>query len=373
MRVLLLNALGGLRGGSQRTTRTIARALTDAGHYVLVGCPPGAFSESLIDAGIPTTAIDATAWLGGRLHQAGAANAARTVALCRRERIDVIHTFQYGSHLLARVVAGALEVGAVHTVIGPLSPGQRFASGPMMAISEAFRDDAIAVGADAHQVVVAPQQLDLTHFGEPLPPAEDPVVALIGRLDGHLAHAAEHFLRAVPLVQCEARFVVAGDGEHLDRLRGATGVRFLGHVRDIRSVHRTARVVIGVGLSIVEAMAAGIPCINLAPVGCGGIVGPQTVAEMARHNMSGRHATSSEPAVLAATIDRLLSDGPERQRLAQWGPGWVRGRYDVLAGVPEFERAYAAAVAQPPPVAETGRLLARLTASKTARTLRRLW
>lgn len=377
MRVLLLNAIAGLRGGSQRSIRTLGSALAGAGHDVHVACPAGAWADALSDEGrVHVHRLPTTCWLSGQLHQAGMRNALRLTRLSRRLDAQVLHTFQYGSYLLARAVGDALGIATAHTVLGPLSPGHRFGPGPVVAVSEAFADDALRAGAT--DIAVIPNRIDLSAF----PPAPEPpgrVVTLVSRLDGHLIRSAEAFLASLThITATDVIFQVAGDGAALDHLRAAGGqARMLGHVQDIRRVYRASTLMVGAGRALLEAMASGTPCINLAPTGCGGVVTPASVDRMARHNMSGRHARPASPEDLAKAIEGLLEDNDLRARLRAWGPGWVRGRYDVAQGVPRIEavwdvsRRQARYRSQGTRLAATTALVLRLGATKGWRTLNR--
>lgn len=378
VKALMLNAHGGQRGGSQKSIRSLALALAEAGHTVWVAAPAGAWLDALAERGVQVVSLEAPQRFGGQLHQAGFRNLARVVGLIFRHQIEVLHSFQYGSYLLARAAAAMTGRGAVHTVLGPLSPGHRFAEGPTVCVSEQFALDAADAGATDTRVV--PGRIDVGDFatrvsdlgrGEPGGVRERRVV-LISRLDGHLAMGARHFLTASELSGAGARWEVAGDGEALKTQRAEwPEVHFAGHVRDMSHVHRRADVVVGGGRGLLEAMAAGVVCVNLGPGGLGGVVSPETVDAMAWHNMSGRHAAGSTALALAGAIDELLADDGMRARLGAWSPGWVQARYATETAVAAYGAAWRDAASAAPGLASTGGLGLRLAASKAWRTMRR--
>ena len=219
MRALLLNAIGGLCGGSQRSIRTVALAMRRAGHDVQVAAPAGDWAALIKSDGIATHPLETSRWLGGKLHQASLRNLAVLIRLCRRERIELLHTFQYGSYLLARAVADVLGAGHLHTVLGPLSPGQRFLSDDhITAHCGRMRREAMSVGASPHRVEVIPHRFDLLDVRVSPRPAS-PTVTLVTRLDGPLAVAAEQFVAAARLTRESATFQVVRTSAALPHLR----------------------------------------------------------------------------------------------------------------------------------------------------------
>ncbi|MFT5434030.1 MAG: glycosyltransferase involved in cell wall biosynthesis, partial [Myxococcota bacterium] len=328
--ILLVNAHGGQRGGSQRSIRSIGIALRNAGHDVQFACPTGPWLRGLSSLGFVVHPLERSAWMGGKLEQAGAGNLWRLGRLARS--VDIVHTFQYGSYLLARAATATVDTAHVHTILGPLSPGHRFArTDRLVSVSLAFAADAVLAGAEPACVTVIPNRVALDEFGG-LGDPSGTRITLISRLEGHLAHAAAHFVEASNrLVGHE--FVVAGDGPAADALRSAGRATFLGHVDDIVGVHADAAIVVGVGRTLLEGMASGLPCICLGPTGFGGVVSPDTIVGMAAHNMSGRHRFKPSPDGLTDAINDLMADRPKRQMLGRFGQAWVREHYDIRSGI----------------------------------------
>ena len=371
IRALLLNAVEGLRGGSQRSIRTIANAMRSAGHPVSVATPAGPWAELMRADGIPPHPLQTSGWLGGMVHQASLTNLVRLVQLCRRERIQVLHTFQYGSSLLARAAADVLSIGHLHTVLGPLSPGQRFGDDHMTAHCGRMRRDAIAVGAQPQRVDVIPHRFAFAD-SEPLDPPAEPQITLIARLDGPLSVAAEQFVEAARLVVLPAKFVVVGAGGDLDRLRRAAGpVTFQGWREDLDAVYRETTLLVGSARCVVEGLAAGVPSLVLAPNGFRGVVEPGTWDGLHDTNFYMDGETPTGPATLAAAIDELL-DSPVRQHeLRSWSPDWTRGRLDMRHGVPLWESAWRRAMVRPARLGSTAGLVLGLAATRGWRTLKR--
>lgn len=116
------------------------------------------------------------------------------------------------------------------------------------------------------------------------------VISYINRLDSnknpaHFLAMAEHFASQPEFVDCQ--FLVAGDGPLKQSIEAASGelpnVSFLGYWQDISEIFSITDVLIypalaeGFGLGLVEAMAAGVPCVAYASEGAGEILGsPET-------------------------------------------------------------------------------------------------
>lgn len=352
-----------------------------------VAAPRGPWLDELRAEGMPGYALPRTEQLHGLLEQATPLNAARLWRILRRERPDRVHTFQYGSHLLVRAVAEAAGVPWVHTLLGPLSPGQRFAGGPYVAVAAEFAGEAALRGAGCVSVVAG--RIDLSRF-TPLPaPDGPPVVAFASRLEGRLIPIAALVARAFSQLGGHVQGVIAGDGPGLDTLRAEhPRVAFCGHLADIRPLLAQAHIWVGAGRTLMEGLASGRPCVSVGSHGFGGVVDAAHIAHIAAYNFGGRHVPEGGPAAastaagtgaptgastgapteaLAETLRALLGDPERRAALARLGPRWVAAHLDVEAGLDGLESVYA----QPARSGGTLPLLRTLAADKVARSVRR--
>lgn len=374
--VLFLNAWGDSRGGAQRSVRSWMDVLAARGHRVSLACPDGEWADDARHAGYGWEWLPRDPWALAALEQASPPNLLRLLAILRRLRPDLIHTVQYGSHLLARVASALTGVPWVHTVLGPLSPGHRFAGGPYLAVSRAFERDARAAGAD--DVRLCPARLDLTAFTPRPHPRESsaPAVTFASRLDGRLEAVATLVCEALlPLARAGVRCQVAGDGDALPRLRERYGrdLVFLGHRPDLAAVLWESDVLIGAGRTLIEGLACGVPCVSVGQRGSGGVVAPDAVDAIAEHNFGGRHVPSArapDPAVLTRDVSGLLDDAEARAALTTWGPTMAR-QYDARLAGPVLEEAYDAACRERQSPLRSVWLLACLTGDKAARSLLR--
>ncbi|HXF59634.1 MAG TPA: glycosyltransferase, partial [Candidatus Saccharimonadales bacterium] len=213
-------------------------------------------------------------------------------ALHRTERPDVVHWHAARAHALG-ALASLLRPGPARVlsrrVIFPVrrSPGSRLLYAlpidRIAAISEAVRDALVRSGVDATKIDVVPSGIELPPPRDPAERArlrgalqcgEEDVVAItvaaLGEGKGH-----RELLRALTAAAPRAprlRLWVAGDGplrHDLESMAGALGprVQFLGFRADISSLLHAADLFClatrseGLGSSILEAMAAGLPVV----------------------------------------------------------------------------------------------------------------
>jgi glycosyltransferase involved in cell wall biosynthesis len=80
----------------------------------------------------------------------------------------------------------------------------------------------------------------------------------------------------------------------------------------------------GIPVSLMEAMASGIPCISTRITG---------IPELIRDGEDGLLVTPSDTDALAEAIARLIDDAPLRQRLAQNGRARVQEKYELARNV----------------------------------------
>lgn len=163
-------------------------------------------------------------------------------------------------------------------------------------------------------------------------PAACPVVGTAGRLDpikrlDILLDAAKQIGQAVP----NTRFVIAGDGAEVSRLRQQAAtlgledqVLFLGHRDDIYDVIRAMDIFVlcsdheGLPMALLETLYLGVPVVA-RPVG--------GIAEVIQDGISGLSVPSAEPADLANACVSLLRDDPRRNSLARAGAAVVANRF----------------------------------------------
>jgi glycosyltransferase involved in cell wall biosynthesis len=157
---------------------------------------------------------------------------------------------------------------------------------------------------------------------------------------GYFLEAAATVTRKFP----DARFVIAGDGAHRERLEEQARrlnlgerVLFIGFRRDIPDLLREAAVSVlpslseGLSNTLLESMAAGVPVV-------GTLVGGNP--EVIENGVSGLLVPPRDAAALAAAIGRLLEDNEFASRLGQEGRRRVAELFSVECSVRNTEQLY---------------------------------
>jgi len=276
----------------------------------------------------------------------------RLIQLMREHKPQIVHTHTAKAGLVGRVAAFIAGVPVVvHTFHGHIFYGyfSRFKSevfvwlerieavfsDMILTISEGLRDDLL------HYRIASPQKLRVLPLGLHLDPFTEstklrgrlreewnistdiPLIGIIGRLVRIKNH--DLFLRAAAIVRDflpTAEFIIVGGGECQQELKNlasslglANAVHFIGWRHDLPSVYSDLNLVVissineGTPVSLIEAMAAGVPVVATAVGGIpdllcygnfGALVPPQDVNALAQ-----------------AIIATLQEYNPERTRSAQ--------------------------------------------------------
>ena len=175
-------------------------------------------------------------------------------------------------------------------------------------------------------------------------PEDALLVGTIGRLNAQKGH--RYLLEAAALLvarQPRLRVLIAGDGDlrgELQRQARALGIAdrvvFAGHRTDVPDllgaldVFCVSSVYEGTPLALFEAMAGGKAIVSTAVDGC---------REVLEDGSTGLLVPPQDPAALAASLERVLSDHGLRQALGKAALAASR-RYDVRACVEAMQSLY---------------------------------
>jgi L-malate glycosyltransferase len=207
------------------------------------------------------------------------------------------------------------------------------------AISGGVRDALLASGVPARRIEVIPSGIDLAPFDEPfdraaarraLGLAPDDVLAIqVAALAPHKSQTT--LLRAAALLRDRSPRLhvwIAGEGELRDALLSEhralhldDRVRFLGFRDDVTALLRAADLFVlssyleGLGTSILDAMAAGLPVVATQVGG---------IPEAVRDGETGFLVPPRNPAALAEAMARLAGDAALRGALGGRGREAVR-------------------------------------------------
>lgn len=326
-------------GGAGRYVMTLlAQPRISECYEVAVACPEGDLAAALRRAGIPvflypgadrsfswqalTSLSKLTSHWRPRIAHTHGSLAGRVAAALTGARVI------YTKHGLAGESERSVQVRTPGAVLKRAS-AWLFAD-RTVAVSQAVKRALVAGGADPAKVVVIPGGVDLSTYADagPLVPG---VLGTVGRLERE--KGLDVLVAAMAQLSGEARLLIGGDGLQrqaletqvkslqLDDLVSLTGfvpdvAAFLSRIGLFVLASRTE----GLGLVVVEAMAAGRPVVATR---VGGV--PEVVAD----GETGILVPPEDPAALAAAIRRVLGDPALAARMGQAGRERVRQHFSA--------------------------------------------
>jgi len=321
---------------------------------------PGAWAQELLDRGVVVRSL-------GRRPGFVPTLGRQIAAIAREQRATVLHCHHYSPFVYGTLARWWQPLQMVFTEHGRADDGppsrkrqmanQVFARVParIYAVSQDLRRHMIAEGFPAGRVDVIYNGVDV---GAPpsahrdagkkamlgLAPT-DLVVGAVGRLDPvkdlpTLLAAFRQLTTSLP----NARLVLLGDGPErhrvvrlIDELKLTDVVTLTGYRRDVRDllpaldVYVNTSVFEGVSLTILEAMAAGLPVVATHVGGT-----PEVVVD----GSTGLLVPPRDPAGVAGAIHELLCDARKRAELGRAGRSRLEQRFSIDRMVSEYESAY---------------------------------
>lgn len=352
------------RAGMETMTAALVRGLAERGHEVGVTCllEADALGEDLRAQGFQVSVVPATGVLSNFV-------SGTLAEWFRRRRPDVVHAHTAGWLKIATAARAAGVNRVVNTLHGfeaaaePWLPRSlaRVAvrrTDRIVAVSESVREHLLRVyRAPAERVALVLNGIPLDQFRPGTRSAG--VRAALGIPQGRfvVGHVARH--RAVKnqalLLDAFARFratredaflVLVGDGplraeleQEAVRLGIARHVRFAGDVRDTAAVYREFDVFVlssvteGTSVSILEALASGVPVVATAVGGTPALL---------RGGECGVLVPSGDAETLAEALRNLAAAPDRRAVLVRRGREWVEHRYSESRMLDRYEEIYGA-------------------------------
>ena len=343
MNVLHIDEQTGWRGGEQQASYLI-RGLADRKHQCFIAGKPD--SEFLArDHGVADLVRIAVPCRG----EFDIVTAYRLARAVKTHAIDILHA--HSSHavtyaVLAKKLAGRGRVVASRRVDFPpnaniFSRWKYRQPDRIVAISDCIARIMREFGVRDDQLRTVHSGIDLKRFDvAPLPRAElgvpegvplaGNVAALVGHKDHEtLLNAVPHILRELP----DFRLVIAGEGPlrpkleaQIARLQIGNSVTLLGQRDDVPRLLRALDVFVlssseeGLGTSVLDAMACGIPVVA---TNAGGI------PEMVRDGETGLLVPVADAAALGAAVLRLYGNDTLRGVVVNAAHALICSRFTV--------------------------------------------
>ena len=378
---------GGPWGGGSPVVLAIARALIERGDEVWVASYDPEELRRFGDAG---ARLQRLAFWTSPPHPLDSIPFAQLLALCRRERFDLVVTHTSKGGFLGRIAARL--AGIKHIIyhahafyFHQLAPGlrRRFyleleklatrAGDLIITVSEEHRQSGIRGGVEEpERIITIPNGVDLRQF-QALDRAtarqilefddSDLIVGSVGRLAAEKGY--EHLLHAMPVILARhpaARLVIAGAGPVEEELRQEAAllgvedrVTFLGFRRDVVGVLSTFDVFVqpslreGLSVALLEAMATGRAIVASSISGN---------REAIDHGATGLLVPRANTRALAMAVCQLLDDPAHSRTLARNARRAARIRFSVDRMVEQHLNAYDRLLRPAPTAASSGRPIA---------------
>jgi glycosyltransferase involved in cell wall biosynthesis len=346
-------------GGGERHLADLSHALIDRGHDVYAASVPG--SPLWAELSFLTKGSSGSTLALSRLNYVK--NLTRLAGFVRAHGIEIVHAHAARDYHLAALAVRLASRGRLvltRHALFPLRGINRHllrSAGRVIAVSQAVAESLRRNGViESAKITVVHNGIDTDRFTCSVATAcarggDSPV--LVGTV-GHLApiKGQDIFVRAAALISARRQgvhFVVIGEDkspqmgyrkflESLVVELGISGsVAMPGWKDDIRGVLSSLTLFVSAarsepfGLSIVEAMAAGLPVVAAASEGA---------LEIIEDGLSGKLVPVGHPESLAKAIDDLLDHPLERSRLGSNALLAARQRYSLARMASETERVY---------------------------------
>lgn len=341
-------------GGGEKHLADLSRGLANRGHEVFAAVIPASPLKAELSSVPAEHLIELP--LRNSLNVASALKLARFV---RRHQIEVVHAHVARDYPLAAAVArraGARLVLTRH-VLFPLNRIHRLTlrrTNRVIAVSESVAEGLSAQGIFPPEIIVCIHNgIDVDRFERSSEVHENRGKLRVGMI-GHLApiKGQEDFIRAAAAVSAsrgDVEFIIAGEdksrsGENrrqlerlIDDLNLSGSIHLIGWVDEVAKLLATLDLFVSpahsepFGLSIVEAMAAGVPVIATRSEGA---------REIIDDGQTGRLVPIGDAEGLAKTIEELLSDSEQGERLSERARRAARERFSLDRMVDATEQVY---------------------------------
>ncbi|MFA5114550.1 MAG: glycosyltransferase family 4 protein [Candidatus Omnitrophota bacterium] len=340
-------------GGITSYVFSLASGMKERGHGVYVASGGGRMEDDFRREGIVCVRapLETKSEVSPRL----AVSFFRLLPYIKKNRIDVIHCNTRVTQVLGCLLERASGIAHISTCHGFFKRRVSRLLFPcwgrkVIAVSEAVREHLIGdFGINPSDIVVIHNGIDTERFAvrikKDLDLGEGPVVGIIARLSDVKGHA--YLIRAMHEVTARfpsVKLLIVGDGKiknELLRLTNELGlgknVSFLPAAVDTREALSAMDVFVlpslaeGLGLSLMEAMAAGLAVIGSD---IGGI------RSLIQNGHNGILVESRNVDALSREISALLQDKQRRQRLGDNAARFIRENFSLSRMTEKTEEVY---------------------------------
>ena len=345
-------------GGGERHMIDLANALARRGHEVFAAITPSSALKGELTE-LPCANIVELP-MRNALNLSTAAKLAR---FARKNQINIVHAHIARDYPLAALATARGKARLVLTrhVLFPLNRINRLTLRrvrSIIAVSNAvaeslrarqmFRED---------QIVVIHNGIDIDRFTRKRSRSNSRENLRVGMI-GHLApiKGQEDFIHAAAIIcgkRSDVDFIIAGEDKSragtnrraleglISKLGLSQRVNLLGWIKDVSELLSTLDILVSpsrsepFGLSIVEAMAAGVPVVATQSEGA---------REIIDQSLTGQLVPIADVPAMAETISALLENRSRRELLAANAVQSARKRFSLEAMVEATEHVYRSAI-----------------------------
>lgn len=395
-RLRILVVLHNLRiGGSQRNAVDLSIGLRRLGHDVIVAGPPGegVLIGALTENDVPFEPLENDE--PGRAVARAIPGYRSLLELTRRIRPDLVHSYELTPSLLAYLGAHRIDGVPLTMTINSMSvpdfmPGSvpLQVCNPVIAYHTAPRAGSVGVlEIPTDTVEQYPGRPGGDEFRASLGVAPDELlVVVVSRFARALKQEGlETAVRAAGRLASthRMRLVLVGDGEAMPDLRrlteatnaaaGREVVHLTGALVDPRPAYAAADVALGMGGSLLRAMAFGKPCVVQGEKGFFRILDADSARAFRWHGFYGIGDGGTGEDTLVSLLDRMLSDADLRCAGGTFALDMVRRHYSLDRAVATQLAWYHRALNETvrPRRRDIARTIAATTAWKTQRAVSR--
>jgi len=346
-------------GGGERHLADLANALARRGHEVFAALSPA----SPVRAELRSLPSENIVELPIR-NSLNLASALKLSRLVREHQIEIVHAHVARDYPLAALATGRSQAQLVLTrhVLFPLNRIHKLTlrrTSRVIAVSQAVAESLYTPSIFApEKIVTIHNGIDVDRFAGTAKDNATDRRLRVGMV-GHIApiKGQEDFVRAAAIMRAhrdDVEFIIAGaDKSHsrenrvaleklISDLKMEHAIKLIGWVDDVASLLSTLDLFVSparsepFGLSIVEAMAAGVPVVATASEGA---------REIIEDDQTGRLVPVGDVEAMATAIVEVLNDRTVRKRLADNALANVQEKFSLDRMVELTIQVYAAALA----------------------------
>lgn len=282
----------------------------------------------------------------------------RIASIAKEGGFDLIHTHLSTSSVNGCLAARMAKIPGIATVHGLSGKLSFVFARKLIAVSGGVKKHLVAQGVSAEKISVVYNGLaDIEPTADKAAakawaglPRDAVVLGTVSRITK--MKGVEDGIRAFAMVAEKienSHFVVVGDGDDLERCRTIAGelclsdrVHFPGYQNDIRPFLNAMDVFLfpshreAMGIALVEALAAGLPCVA---TNVGGI--PEVV-----DSSVGVLVGVSAPSAMAAAAIEILNDPKRHRALSSAAAVRARSRFGMVKMLDDTASVYRSAIAE---------------------------